>query len=204
MCGRYKQIAALQELADLFGIKMPRFSDAAGVATPGTTLPVIRGDSIEHMYWGYVPRWAKEGKPLVNCRSETVFEKPSFRDSVNARRCVILADGFFEWDRTQKPPQPFDIEPARVVGFAGIWDTFQGRDGFAVLTTAAVPAVAAVHDRMPVILQTVADCRRWLATPAASLFRGDDSMEFTLTPTGQFQRPANTDLPEDNNQLSLF
>ncbi len=204
MCGRYKQIAALQQLADLFGIKMPRFMDAAGVATPGTPLPVIRGDSIEQMYWGYVPRWAKESKPLVNGRSETVLEKPSFRDSVNARRCVIPADGFFEWDRSQKPPQPFDIVPARVVGFAGIWDTFNGRDGFAVLTTSAVPAVAAVHDRMPVILQTVDDCRRWLAAPDPALFRGDDSMEFTLTPATQLPRTASRDLPEDSNQLALF
>lgn len=203
MCGRYKQISLEAFLAGLGIVPPPDVADA-GVATPGTALPVLRGQGLEYLYWGYVPRWAKEGKPLINARSETVFEKPSFRDSVKSRRCIIPADGFFEWDRTQKPPQPFDIVPARIMGFAGIWDTFNGRDGFAVLTTAAVPAVATVHDRMPVILQTADDCRRWLATPDPALFRADDSMEFMLTPTGQFQRPANNDLPEDDNQLSLF
>ncbi|HYD17310.1 MAG TPA: SOS response-associated peptidase [Patescibacteria group bacterium] len=203
MCGRYKQISLEAFLAGM-GVALPAEFVDAGIVAPGMMAPVLRGGALETMYWGYLPRWAKEGKPLINARAETIFEKPSFRDSVQARRCVIPADGFFEWDKTQRPTQPYDIEPEGLVAFAGIWDTWQGRDGFAILTTAALPAISRVHDRMPVVLRSAEECRRWLAAPDPRLLTADDSLAFTLTATEQFTRPANSDFPEDNNQLSLF
>ena len=126
--------------------------------------------------WGLVPSWAKEigTKPLINARSETVADKPAFRAAVRRRRCLVPADGFYEWQAREKgPKQPYRILPAGdgLFAMAGIWEIWTDPKSadelvtFAVLTTSANAALSELHDRCPVVLE--GDARQiWLETPA--------------------------------------
>jgi putative SOS response-associated peptidase YedK len=121
--------------------------------------------------WGLVPSWAKDisiGAKLINARSETVTEKPSFREAFKQRRCIIPADGFYEWQRTEGRKQPFffQMRDERPFGFAGLWERWQGATGqviesCTILTTEANEVLRPVHDRMPVILHSD-DYELWL------------------------------------------
>jgi len=109
--------------------------------------------------WGLIPSWSKDGKGFINARAETLEEKPSFRESFQRRRCVIPADGFYEWQRSGKIARPylFQMRDESQFAFAGIWDEWQG-DGkliasCAIITTTANELLASIHDRMPVILR---------------------------------------------------
>jgi putative SOS response-associated peptidase YedK len=116
--------------------------------------------------WGLVPSWAKDpsvAAKMINARSETANTKPAFRDALKSRRCLIPADGFYEWMRTAKTKQPycFEVGEGEVFAFAGIWDRWRNPNGDSVdtcsiLTTTPNAVTAAVHDRMPVILDP--DC----------------------------------------------
>ncbi len=122
--------------------------------------------------WGLVPSWATDitvGARLINARSETAATKPSFRDSWVHRRCLIAADGFYEWQQVDARKQPHFIALAesRPFFFAGLWDRWTAGDGTpldtcTILTTAANAAIAPIHERMPVILAEVATARAWL------------------------------------------
>jgi len=126
--------------------------------------------------WGLIPSWAKDaaiGDRMINARSESVAEKPAFRDAFRARRCLIAADGFYEW-RTEggrKQPYRITVTDADVFAFAGIWERWRDpRDGevvetCAILTTEAAPALRSIHHRMPVILDP-ADFSAWLSPGA--------------------------------------
>ena len=121
--------------------------------------------------WGLVPSWAKDvsiGAKLINARSETLTEKPSFREAFKKRRCIIPADGFYEWQRTDGKKQPFffQVRDESPFGFAGLWERWQGVGGEAIesctiLTTEANEVLRPVHDRMPVILHPN-DYELWL------------------------------------------
>ena len=108
--------------------------------------------------WGLVPSWSTDGKDFINARAETLEDKPSFSESFRFRRCLIPANGFFEWRRTGKEKRPFYIysEQKAPLMFAGIWDTCRNRGELitscAIITTAANEMVAELHDRMPAIL----------------------------------------------------
>ncbi len=128
------------------------------------------------MRWGLVPQWADGlaiGVRMINARAETAASKPSFRDALRRRRCLVAADGFYEWQRDGKRRLPFRFAPAddAAVTFAGIWDRWRPRDhgpdapwveSFSILTTVADPLVAPLHDRMPVVI-AAADRGRWLS-----------------------------------------
>jgi putative SOS response-associated peptidase YedK len=122
--------------------------------------------------WGFVPSWTKEmkpGKPLINARSETVFEKPSFRHAIRRRRCLIPADGFYEWKGdVPGKKQPFHItRPGEeLFAFGGIWEHWMAPDGSelesaAILTTAPNAMMEPIHNRMPVIIEPK-DFSKWL------------------------------------------
>jgi putative SOS response-associated peptidase YedK len=126
------------------------------------------------MRWGLVPHWADDlsiGVKHINARAETVAGKPAFRDALRRRRCLVSADGFYEWMREGKKRIPFAFAPSdgAPVTFAGIWDRWKLRgaddapwvESFSILTTAADPLVASLHDRMPVVIPP-ADRRRWI------------------------------------------
>jgi putative SOS response-associated peptidase YedK len=138
----------------------------------------------ELLRWGLVPSWAKSpdtGLKMINARLETVTEKPAFRGPFERFRCLIPADGFYEWRRapsaTGSPKQPFHItrRDGQVFAFAGLWSIWHADDGgtlrtCTILTTAANPAIASLHDRMPVILDPGAESA-WLdlSTPRSEL-----------------------------------
>jgi putative SOS response-associated peptidase YedK len=128
------------------------------------------------LQWGLIPSWSKDGKGFINARSETIGDKPSFSESFQRRRCLIPADGFYEWQRSGKIAQPyfFHMRDESPFAFAGIWDEWQGNGkviaSCAIITTTANELLATIHDRMPVILPPASQ-GRWL---------DDDSEPVTL------------------------
>lgn len=219
MCGRYKQTTPLQTLRELYGIKTLEDTPPAGNIAPGMKAAVVRDGKVAALRWGFTPHWAKEdtGTKLVNARAETLAEKPSFRDSFAVRRCLVPADGFFEWDKSQKPARAYDIHFAgnAPFAFAGLWDAWRApetgdvRESFVIITVAAAPMIAHIHDRMPAILPTAAECARWVApeTTAAelkNLLKPCDSAAFSWQAAHIGLDAANEDLPEDARQLPLF
>jgi len=126
------------------------------------TQPVIALTTPEHaeeLVWGLIPSWSKERKPIINARAETLESRASFSESFQRRRCLILADGFYEWRRAGKAKQPFffQLKDGRAFAFAGIWDRWRNGEtsikSCAIITTDANELLTPVHDRMPVILR---------------------------------------------------
>lgn len=170
MCGRFGLFADLVELVELLGFElgMPPDAYAPSWNIPPTT-PVLAITETDGrrvgsmMRWGLIPRWAKPDsafkRPMFNARSETVAERPTFRDSFIARRCLVPANGFFEWRRRgarDKTPMWIHSTNAPVVTFAGIWSVWHGPEGIvescAILTTSPNALMEPIYDRMPVIL----------------------------------------------------
>lgn len=163
MCGRYT-LSRTEEILQRFqiepnGVQLePRYNIA-----PDAIMPVVvRGERnrIEMMKWGLVPSWSKDGKSLaINARIETLLSKPSFRRPIRQHRCLIPATGFYEWKKETSEKTPYHIrrKDGGLFAFAGIYDRWKNpQDGetasYAILTTAPNPLMAAVHNRMPVIL----------------------------------------------------
>jgi putative SOS response-associated peptidase YedK len=121
-----------------------------------------KGRELGALRWGLIPSWAREpsiGARMINARVETLAEKPAFRDALRLRRCLVVADGFYEWQAQGRTKQPFCISRSDggLLAMAGLWERWTSPDGeiietFAVVTKPAVPPVAAIHDRMPAIL----------------------------------------------------
>lgn len=165
MCGRFTLAAPSEELVEVFGVPPldvalpPRFNVA-----PGQDALVVgedrRGRRMGMLRWGLVPAWAPEpGKPFVNARAETVRRTRSFREALLHRRCLVPADGFYEWHRDEWGKTPYLFRPAAggILAFAAIWERWEGvgqpaRDGFVILTVAANEDVSPVHHRMPVLV----------------------------------------------------
>ena len=167
MCGRFTLTVSASVLADLFNLEdPPDFRPRYNVA-PTQSHPIVRtgeGGSREWaaMRWGLVPHWAKDAKigaRMINARSETAAEKPSFRTALSRRRCLVPADGFFEWKTEASGKQPFHIRftDRRPFALAGLWERWRRVEGealetFTILTTRPNDVAARLHDRMPVIL----------------------------------------------------
>jgi putative SOS response-associated peptidase YedK len=136
---------------------LPRYNIAP---SQGVLAIVERGAEREAAFlqWGLIPCWSKDGKGFINARSETIERKPSFSESFQRRRCLIPADGFYEWQRSGKMAQPyfFQMKDESPFAFAGIWDEWRKDEvsisSCAIITTRANELLAAIHDRMPVIL----------------------------------------------------
>ena len=170
MCGRYSFTSPLEAVRRLFQVSgggnlAPRYNIAptqpAVVARPSLKPGEARELAI--LTWGLVPSWAKDAaiaSKLINARAETVAEKPSFRNAFRRRRCLVPADGFYEWKAAPGGKQPYRVsfEDERPFAFAGIWEHWQGADGseiesFAIVTTDANALLRPLHPRMPVILE---------------------------------------------------
>ena len=166
MCGRYSLIADPGDLARRFEFDGDwlTLEPAYNVAPTQEVLTVVGGESRRggFMRWGLIPHWAKNasiGNRMINARAETVGEKPAFRDALRRRRCLVLADGFYEWQRTggAKRPMRIVMRSGEPFAFAGLWSVWRDPDGnripsCAIITTAANDLLRPIHDRMPVIL----------------------------------------------------
>jgi putative SOS response-associated peptidase YedK len=166
MCGRFAQRTDPKRVAKWFGVDdVPELEPRYNIAPTQEILGVSEtedGREMTFYKWGLIPSWAKDtsmGARLINARSETVREKPAFRQAFKQRRCIIPADGFYEWQRTEGRKQPFffQMRDESPFGFAGLWEQWKGEEGqvinsCTILTTTANEVLRPVHDRMPVIL----------------------------------------------------
>ena len=188
MCGRFTYAKEFREIRIRFDLDhdIPLFRPRYNIS-PGQEVTVVFNwegtRSLTMMQWGLVPSWAKDpaiGNRMINARAETLAEKPSFKRLIGKRRCVVLADGFYEWrkERKRKVPMRIRLKSEDPFGFAGLWDSWRKPDGhellsFTIITTDANESLRPIHDRMPVIL--AAECERmWLdpvITEAARLRR---------------------------------
>jgi putative SOS response-associated peptidase YedK len=168
MCGRFRLGKGREALKEYFGAEVdiewsPRYNIA-----PTQPIPAVRQNAswparvLSLTRWGLIPYWAKDpsiGYKLINARSETAASKPAFGDALKSRRCLIPADGFYEWKKLPKAKQPFCfvLQDESIFAFAGLWDRWKDPDGnliesCSILTTSPNELLAGVHDRMPVIL----------------------------------------------------
>lgn len=169
MCGRYRLSRRKQLVEEYFDTAdcqddwNPRHNIA-----PTQPVPVVRQNptkparELSMMRWGLIPHWAKDpaiATSTINAKSETAATKPAFRDPLKFRRCLIPADGFYEWKRTGTSKQPFcfEVNDGELFAFAGIWDGWKNAEGqwiksCSILTTVPNSVTSAVHERMPVIL----------------------------------------------------
>lgn len=142
----------------------PRYNIAPTQLVPTVLRKPEHSDRrLELLRWGLIPSWAKEpaiGARLINARAETVTEKPSFRAAFRHRRCLVVADGFYEWQRQERKKQPFyfRLQDGQPFAFAGLWEHWEAPDGqtiesCTILTTEANEVLRPIHDRMPVILE---------------------------------------------------
>jgi putative SOS response-associated peptidase YedK len=217
VCGRYTlaspnpaEVRARFRIAESVEVRR-RYNVAPGDDVLAVTTDrdgVPRGDTLR---WGLVPSWAEQpetGLKMINARVETVAERPAFRRAFERYRCLIVADGFYEWRPvTGGPKQPFHItrRDGALFAFAGLWSIWHAPDGArlrtcTILTTAANSAIAPLHDRMPVILAPDAEAE-WLslATPSdrvAEILQGLESSETALQAVGTAVNDARYDGPE--------
>ena len=166
MCGRFAQFSALETLREYFPIDrvICDVTPSYNIAPTQEILAIIRKKDTQlvKLRWGLVPFWAKSlsgASRLINARLETVRTKPSFRHAFKRSRCLIIADGFFEWQKTgtQKQPWFLALPSKQPFAFAGLWDIWKDTDGSeytscTIITTAASDAIQQIHHRMPVIV----------------------------------------------------
>jgi putative SOS response-associated peptidase YedK len=167
MCGRFVRIKTIHEIADIFNIKEVESDLAPSYnIAPKQPIVVVMEDGkkkLVTMQWGLIPRWAKDDKisnKLINARSETIDQKPSFKNSFIHRRCIVVADGFYEWTERggKKRPVYIYLESGQTFGMAGVYDTWKTSEGeeittCTIITTEANEFMKKLHHRMPVILE---------------------------------------------------
>jgi putative SOS response-associated peptidase YedK len=217
MCGRFTLRAPAGVVAEQFSLLLMPLLEARFNIAPSQPVPVVRMTpgheppqrQLVLLHWGLIPSWADDpaiGNRLINARAETAADKPSFRTALRRRRCLVVADGFYEWQRIDRRRQPFWIgmRDDKPFGFAGLWESWEGPDHSAIesctiLTTEANDLVRPIHDRMPVIVEE-ADYSRWLdpavdrPEPLRPLLRPYPSGPMTAYPvSSQVNNPANDD-----------
>jgi putative SOS response-associated peptidase YedK len=197
MCGRYLIISPPEALRQLFGYsEQPNFPARYNIA-PTQPVPIVilenGGRHFRLMRWGLLPAWVKDPRKftlLINARAETVLEKPAFKNAMKRRRCLIPADGYYEWQGSGKTKQPHFIYPrdCQPIGFAGLMETWLGPNGeeldtVTIVTTAAAADLAVLHHRVPVTIAS-GNFDRWLncgdvdADEAATLLTAPDEGAF--------------------------
>lgn len=212
MCGRFTLRTSAFVLAQAFGVRAgadwaPRYN----IAPTQTILAVALNGEKERDWglfrWGLIPSWAddpKIGNQMINARAETVAAKPAFRSAFRRRRCLILADGFYEWKKKGAEKQPLLIcqRDGRPFAFAGLWERWtkgaQAIDSCTIITTAANARMQPVHDRMPVILPPT-EYERWLtADPeeAEQLLSLSGAEDLVFTPVGRTVNNPRNDSPD--------
>jgi putative SOS response-associated peptidase YedK len=167
MCGRFVLLTDLSKIVQSFDIQeVSGHCHPNANISPGQMIAAVVYDNMNRLLnfkWGLIPAWAKDpaiGNKMINARAETVFEKPSFRQAFRKRRCLIVADGFYEWKKEagKKTPMRFYLKSGEPFGFAGLYETWVSPDKVpintcTIITTDANDLVSSVHDRMPVIVK---------------------------------------------------
>jgi putative SOS response-associated peptidase YedK len=173
MCGRFAQYSSLGTLKKYFAVDavetglMPRYNIAPSAEI--SALINLDVNRLVKLYWGLIPFWAKDdASKIINARAETVATKPSFKESFKQRRCLIFADGFYEWEKKSRQPWFFHLPSKEPFAFAGIWDRWKrgkpvSYGTCAIITNTAGETVRDIHHRMPVILRPES-CNQWLTT----------------------------------------
>ena len=190
MCGRYTLTVNIKTVAEVFGVAptletTPRYN----IAPTQEVVTILRNgtDHLAQLRWGLIPSWAKDesvGSRMINARAETLAEKPSFKGLLRSKRCLIIADGFYEWkqENGSKTPMYITMKNGEPFAFAGLWDNWKSPDGqqirsCTIITTQPNDVVAPIHNRMPAIL--VPDARElWLDTN----LRDEDALMHWLAP----------------------
>jgi len=196
MCGRFALLIPGEELAATFDLPQtpalaPRYNIAP--TQPVAAVRVNPGTGrreLAHFHWGLIPFWADDpgiGSRMINARSETVAEKPSFRAAYRYRRCLVPASGFYEWQKQNGHKQPYYVHHAEgdALAFAGLWEHWQGADGSeiescTILTTQPNDLVRPIHNRMPVILEP-ANYSVWLQSDGSN----QDELQHLLRPAAE-------------------
>lgn len=192
MCGRTTLTITADDLERTFGYEVPAdYRPRYNVAPTQNQLAIVEGEGgagFRELYWGLVPWWSDDpgiGSRLINARAESLFEKPAFRDSAKERRCLIVVDGFYEWQAATGGKRPHRIHRVddRPFTLAGIWDRWKGGgevlESCSIVTTKPNSVVEPLHDRMPVIIEPD-DRKRWLLSSDPDQLRellvpGDES-----------------------------
>ena len=213
MCGRFVITTAPEALRQVFGyVEQPNFPARYNVAPTQPVPVVILENGARHfrlMRWGLLPSWVKDPREftlLINARAETVQEKPAFKNAIRRRRCLVPADGYYEWHTSDGRKQPYFIHPrdGGPIGFAGLAETWMGPNGeeldtVAIITAAASTGMSVLHHRVPV---TIApddfaqwlDCRADNASDVMTMLRApeDGAFEWHAVSTA-VNKPANDD-----------
>lgn len=179
MCGRFTLRVPASVVAEQFSLfELPPFTARFNIAPTQPVAAVRLAGELSPpqrepvwLHWGLIPSWAKDpkiGSQMINARAETAAEKPAYRAAFRRRRCLVVADGFYEWQRVGSRKQPYFIhrKDDRPFGFAGLWEHWEGPDGTvisscALLTTGPNAMMEPIHNRMPVIL-AAEEYDRWL------------------------------------------
>ena len=226
MCGLYSFRRGPEEARRLFAFEEPvRFAPRPYIG-PGQPIGIVRIEegrrAFALVHWGFIPSWTREvrpGRPLANARAETVLEKPSFRNAMRRRRCLVPADGFYQWQgKVPGRKQPFFIHrpDEELFAIAGLWETWAGGDGSEIdtalfITVPANDRLSAIHHRMPAIIKPE-DFDTWLdsdkvgAEAAARLLKPVDDGDLTADPADLSRRrpESQPDPPRQEDQLKLF
>lgn len=167
MCGRFSLVTDADRLHECYGVVYAElFAGSRFNVAPNQQVAAIvnvgRERHLEYFYWGLIPHWSRERKlkySTIIARVETVESKPAFRDAFHRHRCIIPADGFYEWQGYERHKQPWRIEPVErneLFSFAGLWDVWEGEDeasrSCTILVGEANERIKPIHDRMPVML----------------------------------------------------
>lgn len=176
MCGRFTLRAPMRAIADAFAVDDVPLLEAHYNVAPTQNIAAVRVNADSHrrqlvmLHWGLVPFWAESpaiGNRMINARAETLASKAAFREAFRQRRCIVVADGFFEWRKERRGKQPYHIVPKgeMLFGFAGLWERWkhneQTLESCTIVTTEANELIQSLHDRMPAILAPE-DYARWL------------------------------------------
>ncbi len=215
MCGRFTQTSSADAIATAFNLsavppQQPKYNIAPTQIIPTILYPSSESQKeFKELRWGLIPSWAKDqkiGNKLINARAETVAEKPSFRSAFRKRRCLIVADGFYEWQHQEEGKQPFCIQmkDEQVFAFAGIWERWQAPEGeviesCTIITTEANELMNPIHKRMPVILNSE-DYQLWLDPQVTE----KEKLQPLLTPYNSEMMKANPVSKKVNNPRNSF
>lgn len=219
MCGRYSVLAKPKGKSKAAKLLAKSLQEAHYNAAPSQHLPVVTNeqpDVIQFFSWGLQPFWANDAKAVkraINARAETLAEKTSFRKLLDSKRCLVPADGFFEWQKTDHGKVPYRIllKDEDTFSFAGLWDEWLDKSTgeilhtYTIITTEANDLVKPIHDRMPVILSPEAE-ELWLHAHESqeellTLLKPYDANQMKAYPVSPLVNAAQNNVPEILNSL---